>query len=645
MLIALQDITFEFGARTIIKDSSLHIIPGDRIGLIGLNGTGKSTLLRIINGEYSISKGSVNKIRNLSLGFFNQDLLSFETDDNILNVGMTAFSEALKVEKELEELTEKLEHTQDEATLHAYSDKLHEFDILDGYNIRHKTATVLEGLGFTTADLERPYNQFSGGWRMRVLLARIILQKPDVLMLDEPTNHLDLPSIEWLEKYLSNYDGAVIIVSHDRYFLDRMVNKVVELYQQELHHYAGNYSDYEEEKVMRRELQQRAYENQQDYIKQQERFIERFKAKASKAAQAQSIAKRLDKIERIEQTDSGPSRIRMNFTVDKMPGKILTTLENVSKSFGDLTILKNTSAEINRGDKIALIGANGKGKSTLLRVIAGTEPFEGNRVPGHNVVTSFYAQHQLEALHMDNEILEELKSVGSGRTEVELRTLLGCFLFQGDDVFKKVRILSGGEKARVALGKVIIGQANFLLLDEPTNHLDINSVEMLIDALGKYEGSLVLVSHDRYFVSKTANKIWEIVDGEIKEFKGNYTEWEEWKKRQALAAAPPKAEKKSPPIAQPVQAPQKTSIDKDLKREFQKQQKLSQQLEEQISKLKELLKKLEADMANPDIYGDKQKFRNTEDAYKKANTDLAKANAEYEEVFEKVMELEEKMNG
>lgn len=645
MLIALQDITFEFGARTIIKDSSLHIIPGDRIGLIGLNGTGKSTLLRIINGEYSISKGSVNKIRNLSLGFFNQDLLSFETDDNILNVGMTAFAEALKVEKELEELTEKLEHTQDEATLHAYSDKLHEFDILDGYNIRHKTATVLEGLGFTTADLERPYNQFSGGWRMRVLLARIILQKPDVLMLDEPTNHLDLPSIEWLEKYLSNYDGAVIIVSHDRYFLDRMVNKVVELYQQELHHYAGNYSDYEEEKVMRRELQQRAYENQQDYIKQQERFIERFKAKASKAAQAQSIAKRLDKIERIEQTDSGPSKIRMNFTVDKMPGKILTTLENVSKSFGNLTILKNTSAEINRGDKIALIGANGKGKSTLLRVIAGTEPFEGNRVPGHNVVTSFYAQHQLEALHMDNEILEELKSVGSGRSEVELRTLLGCFLFQGDDVFKKIRILSGGEKARVALGKVIIGQANFLLLDEPTNHLDMNSVEMLIDALGKYEGSLVLVSHDRYFVSKTANKIWEIVDGEIKEFKGNYTEWEEWKKRQALAAAPPKAEKKSPPIAQPVQAPQKTSIDKDLKRELQKQQKQAQQLEERISKLKEQLKQLETDMASPDVYSDKQKFRNTEDAYKKANTELTKANAEYEEVFEKVMELEEKMNG
>lgn len=644
MLIALQDITFEFGARTIIEDSSWHIVPGDRVGLVGLNGTGKSTLLRIINGEYTISKGSINKIKNLSIGFFNQDLLSFETDEPILNVGMTAFEQALKVEKELEILTEKLEHSQDEALLHEYSDKLHEFDTLDGYNIRHKTATVLEGLGFSTADLERPYSQFSGGWRMRVLLARLILQQPDVLMLDEPTNHLDLPSIEWLEKYLSNYSGAVIIVSHDRFFLDRMVNKVVELYQQELHHYSGNYSDFEEEKAMRRELQQRAYENQQDYIRQQEKFIERFKAKASKAAQAQSIAKRLDKLERVEQVDGGPSKIRMNFSVDKMPGKILSTLEGVSKSFGNLHILRNASAEINRGDKIALIGANGKGKSTLLRVVAGTEPIEGTRVPGHNVVMSFYAQHQLEALHMDNEILEELKSCGSGKTEMELRSLLGCFLFQGDDVFKKVRILSGGEKARVALAKVIISQANFLLLDEPTNHLDLNSVEMLIDALGKYEGSLVLVSHDRYFVSRTANKIWEIVDGEIKEFKGTYTEWEEWKKRMAQQNQPPKPEKKSAPAPQPV-AVKNNPIDKDLKKELQKQQRQFQQLEEKIAKLKADVQQLEAELGKPEVYGDKNRFRTAEDAYKQAGAALAKANEEYESVFEKVMELEAKVQG
>lgn len=645
MLIALQDITFEFGARTIIEDSSWHIVPGDRVGLIGLNGTGKSTLLRIINGEYTISKGSINKSKDLTIGFFNQDLLSFESDEPILNVGMTAFEKAVKVEKELEELTKKLETSEDEALLMEYSEKLHEFDILDGYNIRHKTATVLEGLGFSTADLDRPYNEFSGGWRMRVLLAKLILQQPDVLMLDEPTNHLDLPSIEWLERYLSNYDGAVLIVSHDRYFLDRMVNKIVELYQQELHHYAGNYEDYEEEKSMRRELQQRAFENQQDYIRQQERFIERFKAKASKAAQAQSIMKRLDRLERVEQVDGGPSRIRMNFSVDKMPGKILCTLNGVSKAYGDLTILKNARAEINRGDKIALIGANGKGKSTLLRVIAGTDSYEGDRQPGHNVVTSFYAQHQLESLHLDSEILDELKSCASGNTEMELRGLLGAFLFQGDDVFKKIRILSGGEKARVALAKVIISKANFLLLDEPTNHLDMNSVDMLIDALGKYEGSLVLVSHDRYFVSRTANKIWEIVDGEIKEFKGTYGEWEEWKKRMAAAAQPAKPEKKAAPAPAPVQQASKAAPDNTLKKELQKQQRQVQNLEKQMSDLRAKVDQLEADMANPDIYADKNKFKSTESNYKQAASELSKATSEYESAFEKVMELEDKIQG
>ncbi|WP_341836284.1 ABC-F family ATP-binding cassette domain-containing protein [Chitinophaga pollutisoli] len=644
MLIALQDITFEFGARTIIEDSSWHIVPGDRVGLIGLNGTGKSTLLRIINGEYTISKGSINKSKDLTIGFFNQDLLSFESDESILSVGMTAFEKAVKVEKELEELTKKLETSEDEALLMEYSEKLHEFDILDGYNIRHKTATVLEGLGFSTSDLERPYNQFSGGWRMRVLLAKLILQQPDVLMLDEPTNHLDLPSIEWLEKYLSNYDGAVIIVSHDRYFLDRMVNKIVELYQQELHHYAGNYEDYEEEKSLRRELQQRAFENQQDYIRQQERFIERFKAKASKAAQAQSIMKRLDRLERVEQVDNGPSKIRMNFSVDKIPGKILCTLNGVSKSYGPIKILENARAEINRGDKIALIGANGKGKSTLLRVIDGSDSYEGDRQPGHNVVTSFYAQHQLESLHLDNEILEELKSCASGNTEMELRGLLGAFLFQGDDVFKKIRILSGGEKARVALAKVIISKANFLLLDEPTNHLDMNSVDMLIDALGKYEGSLVLVSHDRYFVSRTANKIWEIVDGEIKEFDGTYTEWEEWKKRMAAQAQPAKAEKEKKSAPAPVQQ-QKAPVDNTLKKELQKQQRQVQNLEKQLGDLKAKVQQLEADMANPDIYADKNKFKSVESAYKTASAELAKAMAEYEAAFEKVMELEEKAQG
>lgn len=655
MLIALQDITFEFGARAIVENASWHIVPGDRVGLIGMNGTGKSTILRVINGEYSVSKGSVNKIKNLSLGFFNQDLLSFESDDSILEVGMTAFEEAQKIEKDIERITKELEHNQEEALLIEFSDKLHQFEALDGYNMRHRSAQVLEGLGFSTADLDRPYNQFSGGWRMRVLLAKLILQQPDVLMLDEPTNHLDLPSIEWLEKYLQSYNGAVIIVSHDRYFLDRMVNKIVELYQQQLHHYTGSYEDYEVEKEMRREMQQRSFENQQEYIRQQERFIERFKAKASKAAQAQSAMKRLDRLDKIEQVDGGPSKIRITFTPDKVPGKIIATLNDVSKKFGSLTILDNARAEISRGDKIALIGANGKGKSTLLRLIAGTDEMEGERIPGHNVVTSFYAQHQLESLDLDSEILDELKNCGSGRSEVELRNLLGCFLFTGDDVYKKIRILSGGEKARVALAKTIISQANFLLLDEPTNHLDMNSVQMLIDALSKFDGTYVLVSHDRYFVSQTANKIWEIVDGEIKEFKGTYAEWEDFKKRQAetlkqqAAAAKQlanasdsneskKKEVKATPVANtPVKG---VAIDKDKKKEIQKQQRQFQQLEEQLAALNTKKASLEEALNNPEIYADKKRFQQVESEYAQIGRDLKKANEEYEKTFEKLMELE-----
>ena len=334
-------------------------------------------------------------------------------------------------------------------------------------------------------------------------------------------------------KIFATLPGSVIIVSHDRYFLNRMVNKIVELYQKELHFYNGNFDFYETEKEQRSALQQRAYENQQDYIRQQERFIERFKAKASKAAAAQSAMKRLDKLDRVEDVSVERPNIKINFRVDKNPGKSFVNLKDVSKNFGEIKIIEHADAEIERGDKIALIGANGKGKSTVLRIIAGTETFEGERKWGHNVEESFYAQHQLEALNMNNTVLDEMKASGSQKNELELRTLLGCFLFSGDDVEKKIKVLSGGEKARVALAKTMISKANFLLLDEPTNHLDMHSCDLLIDALNKYEGSFILVSHDRYFISKTANKIWEIDNHQIKEFKGNYEEWVAWKARMA----------------------------------------------------------------------------------------------------------------
>ena len=652
MLAGLQNVTFEFGARIIVEDATWHIQPNERIGLIGYNGTGKSTLLKLLAGEYLPSAGTVERSRNISIGYLHQDLLSFDTDDSILNVAMGAFEKVLALEKDIESLGRELEHTQDEALLIQYTDKLHEMEVLDGYNIHHKTEEVLQGLGFSPADLHRPFREFSGGWRMRVLLAKMILQQPDLLLLDEPTNHLDMPSIEWLEKYLLHYRGSVVIVSHDKYFLDRMVTKIVELYQQTLHIYNGSYSFYETEKQQRVEVQQRAFENQQEYIRQQERFIERFRAKSSKAAAAQSAIKRLEKLERIEDADIERPNIRINFRVDKVPGKVLVTLKHVSKQFGENHILENASAEINRGDKIALIGANGKGKSTLLRIIAGTETFAGERILGHQVEESFYAQHQLEALHVENTLLDEMKQCGSQKTELELRVLLGCFLFSGDDVDKKIKILSGGEKARVALAKTIISRANFLLLDEPTNHLDMHSCELLIEALNKYEGSFILVSHDRYFISKTANKIWEIDNQQIREFNGDYEEWVAWKEKRRIDSLQSSVDRKEKQTerataeARSLQPPAPTAgqpraaINKESKKESQKLQRQFQQLEETVSQLKTKKEQLELSLAAPETYSDKKKFLETESAYKKAEEELARAIREYERVFEKMMENE-----
>jgi ATP-binding cassette subfamily F protein 3 len=605
-------------------------------------------------GEFTPSAGTVERSRTTTIGYLHQDLLSFDTNDSILQVALGAFEKILLLEKEIEELGKELERTGDEKTLHDYSDKLHELETLGGYNIHHQTEEVLQGLGFSNDDLKRPYKEFSGGWRMRVLLAKMILQQPDLLLLDEPTNHLDLPSIEWLEKYLQHYQGSVVIVSHDKYFLNRMVTKIVELYQQQLHIYNGNYEFYEKEKAIRIELQQKAFENQQDYIRQQERLIDRFRAKASKAAMAQSLIKKLDKLDRIEDSALERPNIKINFRVDKTPGRVLVELKNVSKSFGTNVIIENSSVEIDRGDKIALIGANGKGKSTLLRMIAGAETFSGERKWGHNVEESFYAQHQLEALHVNNSIIAEMKECGSQMTELELRSLLGCFLFSGDDADKRIKILSGGEKARVALAKVIVSKANFLMLDEPTNHLDMHSCDLLIDALNKYEGSIILVSHDRYFISKTANKIWEIADHRVIEFKGGYEEWVQWKERMAEKNGKAKEAKsaiKKQPLNDPVD--QKTEkpavvkitaaipINKEAKKELQKLQKQFLQLEESIARVSEDKNTLELLLSDPSTYSDKAKFVEVETKYKRAEEKLKQLNTEYEVVFDKIMVLEQ----
>ena len=653
MLIGLQNVTFEFGARVIVSEANWSIQPGERIGLIGYNGTGKSTLLKILVGQLTPSKGTVEKGRDTTIGYLHQDLLSFDTNESITEVALGAFERVRELEKEIEQLGKELEaNSEDNDLLIKYTDALHEIDLLDGYNINHKAEEVLHGLGFAIKDLSRPYKEFSGGWRMRVLLAKMILQQPDVLLLDEPTNHLDLPSIEWLEKYLLHYKGSVVIVSHDKYFLNKMVNKIVEVYQQQLHFYTGDYEHYEIEKEQRVEIQQRAFENQQDYIKQQEKFIERFKAKASKAAQAQSIQKRLDKLDVIEDVKIERPNIRINFAVDKTPGKVLVDLKGIGKAFPNVQILDNAFAEIERGDKIALIGANGKGKSTLLRIVAGMEKFEGERVWGHNVEESFYAQHQLESLNLNNTILKEVQECGTKNTELELRALLGCFLFGGDEIDKKIKVLSGGEKARVALTKTIISKANFLMLDEPTNHLDMVTVGLLAEALTKYDGTIILVSHDRYFISKTANKIWEIEDEKIIEFKGDYKEWLEWKERmakqKAQLAEPVKnagskdTRKQGKQEAAIVVEAKPQAIDKDLQKQIQKLQKAIAQIEHNIATLHTEKAAIELEMANPSIYSDPTKMHVIEKSYQDKNALIRSMNKEYEIAFNDLLILESK---
>ena len=647
MLLSLNNITFEFGARAILQDATWHIYANERVGLIGLNGAGKSTLLKILVGEYTITSGQLNKSNALKIGYFHQNLQSEDVEESILNIAMGAYDEALTIKKRLDTVNDEMELEVTDKLIERQADLLEKFEIAGGYEMEYKSAEVLEGLGFATKDLNRPFKEFSGGWRMRVLLGKMILQQPDILLLDEPTNHLDLPSIEWIERYLQSYAGTIVIVSHDRYFLDRMVTKVVEISGNTINHYAGNYSTYEEEKEVRAEFQRREYENQKDYIKQQERFVERFKAKASKATLAQSIVKKLDKLERVDAPDSDAKRIAFKFEMGHNPGKIIATLENVSKAYGDSVIFENANAIINRGDKIALIGPNGQGKSTLLRIISGNEEIQGERIEGHNVATSFYAQHQLEALGVENEILKELSTSGSKRTDLELRQLLGCFLFNGEDVFKKIKVLSGGEKARVALAKTIIQESNFLMLDEPTNHLDINSVESLVDALNAYEGTFVVVSHDRFFIQKTATVIWEIEDKKIRVFEGTYDEWLLFKEKQKNLATTKgkgkldnafvterKKEKKKAPVKGQV-------IDKEAQKEERRIRNQFSKIEAHIVDLEKQLVDKEAELASPEIYADKDKFKSTEAEYSHIQETLTEQKKEYEILFEKLLDYED----
>ncbi|GHB36583.1 ABC transporter ATP-binding protein [Mongoliitalea lutea] len=606
-----------------------------------MNGTGKSTLLKIINGDYQPSSGEVQKAKDCTIGFLNQDLLSYQSEDSILDVALEAFKDTLALQAEIDEVLKQMETDYSDEIINKLAKLQDRFEANEGYTIKAKAEEVLEGIGFQTADLKRPLKTFSGGWRMRVMLAKLLLEKPALLMLDEPTNHLDLPSIQWVENYLKSYEGAVVVVSHDQEFLDNCVSITVEVANGTLTSYSGNYSFFQEEKKERMEIQQNAYENQQQMIKQTERFIERFRAKATKSNQVQSRIKALDRLERVNEVVDDNISVNFKFKFSQKSGRDLVVLENVSKAYGDLVILKNSTARIERGDKIALIGANGKGKSTLLRIIDGTEPIEGKREHGYNVIKSFYAQHQLEALNVDNEILQEMQQAGSGKLDTELRNVLGCFLFTNEDVFKKIKVLSGGEKSRVALAKTLISEANFLLLDEPTNHLDMQSVNILIQALQQYEGTFITVSHDRHFIRGVANKIWYIENQQIKEYPGSYEEYVYWKSQQEDSAVPKVEVKTAAPKKKEVSPSDEHLWKKELKK---KEQELAQ-IEEQVMAVALEKEVTEEAMALPENYESSEKLQVLNLSYEQLKKKEQDLNANWELLVEVISDLQDKLAG
>ena len=637
-MLSISNLSYFIGGRALYENANLHIKPKDKIGLVGQNGTGKSTLLKIINGDYLPSSGDVQKAKDCTLGFLNQDLLSYQSDDSILNVALAAFKETLAIQDEIEKVLKLMETDYSDEVINKLAFLQDRFESNEGYTIKAKAEEVLEGIGFQTSDLQKPLRQFSGGWRMRVMLAKLLLEKPALLMLDEPTNHLDLPSIQWVENYLKNYEGAVIVVSHDQTFLDNCISTTVEVASETLTAYAGNYSYYREEKKLRMELQQNAFENQQQMIKQTEKFIERFRAKATKSNQVQSRIKALDRLDRVHEVVNDEAFVNFKFKFSQKSGRDVITLDKVSKAYGDLTILKNTAARIERGDKIALIGANGKGKSTLLRIIAGTEVGQGSRVEGHNLIKAFFAQHQLEALTLDNEIIQEMSQAGSRKTEMELRGVLGCFLFSNEEVYKKIKVLSGGEKSRVALAKTLISEANFLLLDEPTNHLDFQSVNILIQALQQYEGTFITVSHDRHFIKGVANKIWYIEQHEIKEYPGTYEEYEFWRSQQVevpVTAAAPK------PVKVEVATPKSKEEAQQAKRELKKLEEQLQVIEKEISQLESKKKELEDKLADPSLYLDEAQAQKTQAGYQQVDESLEGANTSWEKLVDQISQLQQ----
>jgi len=523
-----------YGHKLLFDGTDLLITPRDRVGLVGANGTGKSTFLKILAGLETLDYGSVSVAKGITAGYLPQDGLTL-TGRTVFAECMSVFSRLRDMEQELEHLTSRMaeiDHTsaEYEQVAERYHQIEHEFRVHDGYAIDAQVGAVLAGLGFGPEDWKRQTDEFSGGWQMRISLAKLLLQKPNLLLLDEHTNHLDLESRNWLEQYLAEYPFALVLISHDRYFLDVTVNRIVEIWNKKIWTYSGNYEKYLSQKTQRQEQLEAAYKNQKDRIEQLEVFINRFRYQATKAKQVQSRIKELEKIERIQLPEEEKT-IHFSFPQPKPSGRIVAEFKGVAKSYGEKQVFRNVDFMIERGDRIALVGVNGAGKSTLIKLLSAVEPLTaGEYSLGHNVHLDYFAQDQYKELDHEQRVIDDLGKVAPSSRETDLRNLLGCFLFSGDDVFKRIGVLSGGERNRYALLKMLLHPANFLLLDEPTNHLDIRAKDILLSALSAYTGTVVFVSHDRYFIDKLATRVFEIGGGKLEVYPGNYEDFL-WRKQ------------------------------------------------------------------------------------------------------------------